>query len=178
MRKRSNNGVSLYTRNTAPQMSLDVSFRNWFGSLLMFWPGYIVHMLGYIGHTLEHIVTKICCHFTYIGGDMGHQPQGNRLKAVYFNITGRRPRMALNNISCLLHKTAGLPNYFLQWIYFTYSCIPHGKVWLRWCLGVNAYIYIYMYIYIHIYIHIYIYISVGFSECFLFMCCDFARCPF
>ena len=30
--------------------------------------------------------------------------------------------------ACLLHKTAGLPNYFLQWIYFTYSCIPHGKV--------------------------------------------------
>ena len=76
----------------------------------------------------KHIVTKIHCDHTFIGGDMGHQPQGNRRKAVYLNITGRGPRMALDNISCLLKKTACIPNYFLQWIYFAYSCLPDVKI--------------------------------------------------
>ena len=84
-------------------------------------------------------MTKIHCDHTYIGGDMGHQLQGNQRKAVYLNINGRGPRMALDNISCLLQKTARIPNYFLQWIYFTYSCLPDVKIWLRWCLGVKAY---------------------------------------
>ena len=92
-----------------------------------------------IGHTLEHIVTKIHCDHTYIEGDIWHQPQGNRRKAVCFNITRRGPKMALDNISCLFQKMASLPNYFLEWIYFTYSSPPDGKIWLRWCLGVKAY---------------------------------------
>ena len=121
------------------------------------------YYIRYIGHTLEHIVTKIHCDHTNIGGDMGHQPQGNRRKAVYLNITGKGLRMALDNISCLLEKTASVPNYFLQWVYFTYSCLPDVKIWLRWCLGVKAYR------------ASTISESAGFSECLLFRHYGFAR---
>ena len=40
------------------------------------------------------------------------------------------PRMELDVINYLLQELNSFPNYFLPWIYFTYSWVPGGKVWL------------------------------------------------
>ena len=89
-------------------------------------------------HTLDHIETRIHWIYTDIGGDMGYQPQGNRLNTVYFNIT----RRGLQNgvfLNFLFQETNRHANNFLQWIYFAFSWIPVGKVWLCRCLGVKKY---------------------------------------
>ena len=47
-------------------------------------------------------------------------------------------RMKFRYIGFLL-KTNCLPKYFLQWLYFAYSWVPGGKIWLCWWLGVKKY---------------------------------------